>query len=126
MKALYIPAALLAAILALSLWSGQYVKKQSDDWARQLETAAVSARSDDWNEAGRIIRRVYTDWNEQEGLFYTIMDHADLDEAQALFAGSFAACRERDSEDFHILLAQLTLQLQLLAESQAVSAKNIM
>lgn len=126
MKAFYIPTALLTAILCFSLWAGHYVRQQSDTWTDQLEYAALSAQKDDWAGADSIIQTVYADWNKQQLLFYTVMDHAELDEAQALFVGSFAACREQDSEDFHILLAQLSLQLQLLAEAQDISIKNIL
>ena len=39
---------------------------------------------------------------------------------------AFAVCRERDSADFHMLLAQLAGQLRLLSETQCVSIKNIL
>ena len=54
------------------------------------------------------------------------MEHDELDEADALFATAFAACDERDGPDFHAAMAQLNAQLHLLAETQAVSIKNIL
>jgi hypothetical protein len=54
------------------------------------------------------------------------MDHDELDEAEELFAGAFAVCRERDGADFHTMLAQLTNQLRLLSETQSVSVKNVL
>ena len=126
MKAFYIPIVLLASILCFSLWTGRYVQQQSDVWAAQLKIAAQHAQSNNWGKAADTIQQVYSGWNEQQFLFYTVMDHADLDEAQTLFAGSFAACQEQDSEDFHILLAQLSLQLQLLAETQDIRIENIL
>ena len=35
MKAFYIPAGLLALILAFSLWAGSYVRQRTDDWIIQ-------------------------------------------------------------------------------------------
>ena len=54
------------------------------------------------------------------------MDHNELDEAEELFAGAFAVCREEDGADFHTLLSQLMSQLRLLAETQCVSIKNVL
>ena len=54
------------------------------------------------------------------------MDHDELDEAESLFAGAFAVCREEDGADFHMLLAQLMGQLRLLSETQSLSVKNVL
>ena len=54
------------------------------------------------------------------------MEHDELDQAEELFAGAFAVCREQDGADFHTMLAQLMNQLKLLAETQSVSIKNIL
>lgn len=54
------------------------------------------------------------------------MEHDALDEAEALFATAFAACDEQDGPDFHAAMAQLNTQLHLLAETQAISVKNIL
>ena len=126
MKPLYIPTALLAAILCFSLWVGSFVKEQGRIWDEELLLASQHAQSENWYKAADCIRAAYTNWNEHHFLFYTVMDHADLDQTQALFAGTFAACTQQDSEEFHILLAQLSLQLQLVAEKQIISIENIL
>lgn len=54
------------------------------------------------------------------------MSHNELDQAEDLFAGAFAVCREADAADFHMLLAQLQSQLRLLAETQCLSVKNVL
>ena len=126
MKAFYIPTALLAAILCFSLWVGHFIKEQGQVWEENLLLASQHAHSENWAKATDCIRAAYTNWNEHRFLFYTVMDHADLDQTQALFAGTLAACTQQDREEFHILLAQLSLQLQLVAEKQIISIENIL
>ena len=76
--------------------------------------------------AGQKLEEAYADWNGSQTFFHTIMDHNELDEAEELFAGAFAVCREEDGADFHTLLSQLMSQLRLLAETQCVSIKNVL
>lgn len=126
MKAFYIPVGLLAAILAFSLWSGRYVEQRTGHWSALLEEIDGLAAREDWEQAGRKLEDAYADWNASQTFFHTIMDHDELDEAEELFAGAFAVCREEDGADFHTLLSQLRSQLRLLAETQCVSVKNVL
>ncbi len=126
MKALYIPAALLVVILGFSLWAGRYVDMQTGRWTAQLEEAGSAAAQEDWPAARDQLRRAYEDWDASATFFHTIMNHSDLDEAESLFQGAMAVCSEEDDADFHLLLAQLTSQLRLLAETQSISIKNIL
>lgn len=126
MKALYIPAAFLAAILAFSLWTGRYVELQTTRWTNLLEQTDAVASQENWTAAQTQLRQAYQDWDASQTFFHTIMNHSDLDEAEALFQGAMAVCDEQDDADFHLLLAQLMSQLRLLAETQSISIKNIL
>ncbi len=126
MKAFYIPMGLLLVILGFSLWTGRYVEQHTERWNAMLEEIEDLARDEAWAEAEVRLETAYADWDASQTFFHTIMDHSELDEAENLFAGAFAVCRERDSADFHMLLAQLAGQLRLLSETQCVSIKNIL
>lgn len=126
MKAFYIPAGLLAVILGFSLWTGQYVEQRTAQWTVLLEEIEGLARQEDWEQAEKQLETAYADWDSSQTFFHTIMDHDELDEAESLFAGAFAVCREEDGADFHMLLAQLMGQLRLLSETQSLSVKNVL
>ena len=126
MKYFYLPAGILAAILCLSLWTGHYVETRTDYWNALLEQAGEAGRQEDWNAARDQLDKIYRDWQSSQTLFHVIMEHSELDEAEDLFAGAAAVCREEDGADFHQLLAQLMKQLELLAETQQTSIKNIL
>ena len=126
MKPLVISLAALGISLAFSLWAGRYVEGRTEDWSDQLSLADVSAQQERWDDAQAQLRQAYADWGRSQTFFHTIMEHDELDEAESLFAAAFAACDEEDAPDFHAAMAQLDSQLRLLAETQAVSIKNVL
>ena len=126
MKPLVLSLAALAAILAFSLWSGCYVAGRTETWSAQLSVADEYAQQERWEDAEAQLQLAYDDWCTSQTFFHTIMEHDELDEAESLFATAYAACDERDVPDFHAAMAQLATQLSLLAETQAVSVKNIL
>ena len=126
MKPLVISLAVLGAILAFSLWAGRYVEGRTEDWSDQLSLADASAQQERWADAQAQLRQAYADWGRSQAFFHTILEHDELDEAESLFATAFAACDDEDAPDFHAAMAQLDAQFRLLAETQAVSIKNIL
>lgn len=126
MKSLYIPLGVLAVILGFSLWSGRYVEQRTEQWNSLLEQVDQAGRQEDWAAARDQMEGVYRDWQSSQTFFHIIMDHDELDDAEDLFAGAFAMCREEDDADFHQLLSQLRTQLNLLSETQQASIKNIL
>lgn len=125
MKALYLPAAVLAAILACSLWAGRFLEVRTEHWSALLSSASQAAEAEDWSQAGEDLRRAYEDWSRDQAFLHTILEHDALDEAEQLFAASMAACRQEDGEETLIQLAQLRSSLRLLAETQGASIQNI-
>ena len=126
MKHFYIPVGILAVILGFSLWAGHYVEARTGQWNTLLAQADELGRTEDWDAAQDRMESIYADWQGSQTFFHIIMEHSELDEVEALFAGALAVCREEDDADFHQLLAQLIKQLELLAETQQVSVRNIL
>lgn len=126
MKALYIPAAILAAILCFSLWTGRYVDSRVQTWQQILESADHAADQEDWDQAESRLREAERNWETSSAFLHTIMEHDELDEAETLLAGTMAACEVRDQADLHKLLSQLMAQLDHLAETQALDLQNIL
>ncbi len=126
MKTFTIPVGVLAVLLAFSLWTGRFVEKNTELWVGQLEAVDDTARQEEWQEALRQLEGVHGSWEEHQTFFHTIMNHDDLDEAEALFVEALAVCEEMDDADFHPLLSRLMKQLELLSEAHSISIKNIL
>lgn len=125
MKTLYLPAAVLAAILACSLWAGRFLEVRTEHWSELLSSASQAAEAEEWSQAGEVLRQAYEDWSRDQTFLHTILEHDALDEAEQLFAAAMAACRQEDGEEALIQLAQLRSSLRLLAETQGASIQNI-
>lgn len=126
MRALTIPAAVLAAVLAFALWTGVYIQGRAEAWTDLLQEADRLAGEERWEETAEQLRRSYNSWKESRTFLHTVVEHDDLDEVETFFAAAFAACDEEDIPDFHTALNQLSEKLRLLAETQEISIKNIL
>jgi len=126
MKSLYIPALVLALLLAGSLASAAYVAQQVNRCTQTLQRAEALAREERWDKAEQELRSSHQSWLQGQGYFHAIVEHGELDEGETLFAAAFAACDARDEPDFHAILAQLQTSLEHLSEKQQLRLGNIL
>lgn len=126
MKALYVPATLLTLILLFSVFTGVYVRQCTQDWVLLLEQCEGYLREEQWERTEDRLSRAYEGWQQHSVSLHIILEHRDLEDAEKIFSGAFAACRDRNSEDLTILLRQLISQILFLAETQEADIKNIL
>ncbi len=126
MKAFYIPAFLLMFLLVVSVWVNSGVQRDTRQWLGAVDGMVEILEENEWSEIEKQILELYGKWDQRKTVFHMIMEHQDLDEAEKLFAGALAACREQDSVELHILLEQLRTQILFLAETQQANIKNIL
>ena len=126
MKAFYVPVALLTTILFFSIFTGFYVRQSTQEWIVLLEQCDGFLREEQWERTENRLTKAYESWHQHTSVFHMILEHRDLEEAEKLFSGAFAACRVRNSEDLTIILHQLSSQLLFLAETQRADIKNIL
>lgn len=126
MKAFYLPLAILISALLLSLWAGRYTREETAACAALLSQAEQQAQHGNWAQAQQLLQESHRLWESRQAVFHTIMDHRDLEEAEALFKGVMVSCRERDAGDFYRQKAQLQVQLTHLAETQSFSLQNVL
>lgn len=126
MKVLVLPLTAMAAILIFSLWAGSYVQQQTESWEQLLEQAAQAASEEDWSQAEDLLSQAQKSWERRKTFLHTIIEHSELNEAESLFAAADIACHQQDAQEFISQVTVLSVQLRLLAETQAVSIKNIL
>ena len=126
MKFFAIPCAILALILALSLFNANAMDNYVADWCEELDAAQTAADGGNWAEAEQLVRSVHEIWDEKQSYFHIVSVHAELDEAEALLAKSLSFALDRDDAEFRANTAELITQLHLLSEIQEVSIKNIL
>ena len=126
MKYFYIPCAILALILALSLYNTETMDRYVTAWCEELNAAQEAADGGDWAEAEAQIRSVRSAWEDKQSYLHIVSVHAELDEAEALLAKSLSFALDQDDAEFRANTAELITQLRLLSEIQEVSIKNIL
>lgn len=126
MKFFYIPCAILALLLSLSLLNTKAMDNCVTDWCEALNIAQEAADDGNWAEAEHRVRSVHNAWDEKQSYLHIVSVHAELDEAEALLAKSLSFARAQDDAEFRANTAELITQLRLLSEIQEISIKNIL
>lgn len=126
MKHWLAPLLALALLLGASLWNARTVAQSVEDWRAALETTLPAAEAEDWDTVRETLDRVYDAWNARQTYFHIMVEHAELDAAEALFAVSRSYAESEEAAEFRANTADLLTQLTLLREMEAVSIRNIL
>ena len=122
----------LAPLLALALLFGgamgnaRHVAHSVENWCAALETTLSAAEAEDWDGVRDTLDAVYTSWSARQTYFHIMVEHAELDAAEALFAISRSFAEDEDVAEFRANTAELLTQLRLLREMEEISVKNIL
>ena len=120
------PLALLAAILAFSLWNSACMTLQTDRWREQLRQADALAQAEDWPEAVNALTASYEDWSDHQTYLHIVSQHDAVDDAEAMYRRCAAFAAAEEPSEFRAELADLDDQLRLLAEMERFSIKNVL
>lgn len=126
MRSLRIPIFILLLTLALCLYAGSSVKRCTDGWKQQLQTAADFAGREDWPQAQQALTGLYESWQTQQEWLHMVIAHQELDETEALLQRCIALCRQREGSDLQADMAELCTQFTLLDEMQRLTLRNIL
>ena len=106
--------------------NARYVSKRVDGWCAGVEAALAAAEAEDWEGAREALGAVYASWDARQTYFHIMVEHAELDAAEALFAVSHSFAESEDGAEFRANTAELLTQLRLLDEMEEISIKNIL
>ena len=120
------PLALLAAILAFSLWNSACMTLQTDRWREQLRQADALAQAEDWPEAVNALTASYEDWSDHQTYLHIVSQHDAVDDAEAMYHRCLAFAATQEVTEFRAELADLRDQLRLLAEMERFSIGNVL
>lgn len=125
MRAVRIPAFVLAAVLAYILCSAAWVTAESRRWldgAAQVSDAALRGSA---GEAAQALDALEARWQAHQGYLHLVVSHTELDEAEALLAQARAAARQGDMGTLHLIMAELHSRFETTAQTQQVHFRNI-
>lgn len=126
MKYFFIPASVLALVLAASLWNAAAVESRVEPWRSQLEEASAAAETGDWTRSEALLSAARQEWEAMHGWLHLVTAHGVLDDADALFASSEGFLRVREAAELCAELRELSVRLRVVAEMQKLSLRNIL
>ncbi len=125
MRAVRIPVFVLAAVLAYILCNAAWITGESQRWLDAAAEVSDAALREDAARAGQALDALDALWQRPQGYLHIVISHTELDEAETLLAQARAAVRQGDMQALYPIMAELHSQLELVAETQQVSLKNI-
>ena len=108
------PLLVLALLFGGAMANARYVSKSVDGWCAGVEAALAAAEAEDWEGAREALGAVYASWDARQTYFHIMVEHAELDAAEALFAVSHSFAESEDGAEFRANTAELLTQLRLL------------
>lgn len=126
MKRLAVSCTILLLLMALSLVSGWYIDTLCDNYIQQLKSAQQLAEQDDWPQARSITKAVFQDWTDRNFLLHTLLRHNDTDQILLSFRSTTEYLRLEEMDQYAAANATLVTQLELLAEMEQPTLKNVL
>lgn len=126
MKRLWMAALLLTLLIALCLGNAWYSLTLTRQLAEQLTQAQSLVEQDQWEPARTMTQEVYDRWNSQHFYLHVFLRHSDTDQILRTFRQVLQYLQLEELDQYAAANADLTAQLELLAEMEQPSLVNIL
>ncbi len=126
MKQLIVSCSMLLCLLGMSLASGWHIDSLCDNYIPQLICAQQMAAQDDWPQARAITQAVYQDWENRNFLLHALLRHNDTDQILLSFRTISEYLQLEEMDQYAAANATLVTQLELLAEMEQPTLKNVL
>lgn len=126
MKRLWIAVALLALLLALSLFHAYQINALTERLVERLEQAQSQAQVGQWSHARALTSQTYRDWQNSHFYLHTTARHADTDEILCAFRSVLQYLALEEMDQYAAANADLITKIHLLAEMEQASLTNVL
>lgn len=127
MKRAWIAGSILVLLFAAVLWSSLRLEQLTENITASLHQAQGMAEKGNWEAAARATQDAERSFQEKSFSIHITLRHNDIDAVETSFreVEQLLAHRERLGE-YTAANARLIAQLELLAESEHLSLRNIL
>lgn len=128
MKRLWIAAALILVLAALAGCHVLYLEHFTGELTGLLDQAQERVEADDWDQAEDLTRQALDLWSEHEFYLHSAMRHNDIDAVLVAFHEvlAFLEGQERQPAEYAAANRRLTVQIELLLESELPTLQNLL
>lgn len=114
----------LASAAGAHVW---YLTQQTQSISQQLQQAQEMVEQGDWNGAYTLTQQAWEQWEEQMFYLHTTLHHDDIDQVSTSFRETLAILQQQEQPGEYVAAnARILYQLELLAEAELPSLKNIL
>ena len=125
MKPLWIPIALLGAVLAFSLFSGARIADAARAWDELLAQSQQEAAAGNWDAARETLETCHQRWLQDQFWLRVTAHHQGLDSAEELFRRAAALAGDKSCTDFMAETEALRSQIRTMAETEQLRLGNV-
>lgn len=125
MKKELFAAALLAVILALSLWNTDRICKLCGDLTDMVEASGRAASDGDWEESMGLIENALQLLQSNEGYTHTVLRHTDIETLSDDFFELMEHISTRDPGAVRSAVRLVTEHLREIAEMESLKLGSI-
>lgn len=126
MKRLWIAVSILSVIFAATLFNSWYLDKLIENCTLRLSTAQDMTHQNAWSSATQLTEQVIQDWQDHDFYFHVMLPHKDIDEIHLTFCEVQEYLQLEETDQYTAANAKLVAQLELLAEMDQLTLKNIL
>ena len=125
-KSLLHPIFILLVLFGFSLWNSYHIQKNAAYWSKTLQQAVSYVQSENWTSAQKALHQSYKDWSHAQTYLHIVLEQVGIAAADAMFRRPLAFAETQDTQELQAELADLIDQLNLLAETERLSLKNVL
>lgn len=126
MKRLWMAVLLMTVLVGLCLGNAWYSLTLTRQLAQQLTQAQSLVEQDQWEPARIMTQEVYDCWNNHHFYLHVFLRHSDTDQILRTFRQVLQYLQLEELDQYAAANADLTAQLELLAEMEQPSLVNIL
>lgn len=126
MRLITILGVILAATIALSIWSNRSLAASAQELSGKVESIAGAVSRQDWQQAEKQMAALEKTWNKKKNWWPALMDHQEIDNIESSIARTREYITAREIGLSRGEISQLKLMINHIPEKEKLNLKNIL
>lgn len=125
MKTEILAAAILGALVALSIWNLSYVKDLTDELTQTVDAAYSMAEQGDWERAEKLAEAAAQKWSGADDYTHIFIRHSEVDLTSDAFGDYIAEIYRGDIDGVTGTYRKLLEHLKTIYEMERITIRSV-
>ena len=126
MKRIWIATAILLLLFAGTMAHSFYITTVTEQITSILHEAEAKAEANEWDSAQRLTDTAQKKWKDKDAYLHILLRHSETDSIYIGFREVMEFIQCQEGGEYSAANARLIAELELLAEAEQLSLKNIL